>query len=909
VPSAPKVFISYSHDSDEHEIRVLDLANRLREDGIDAEIDQYETSPPDGWPAWCEQKIEEADFVLLVCTENYLRHGRNKEEGEGLGVVWEARIIRQLIYDDGARTKRFVPVLFAGGQPEHIPLPVRGATHWHLDNPGQYDRLCRQLTGQPLVAKPVLGKITPMPPRESRSGPAAAATMAPPPVPPRSAGGSVPHARAGEVFVGRTVQLDVLAACLLPADATKRRRVAVTGMGGVGKSYLIDRFFIENRAAFPGGYQRLAVDAMNPGSADELLALLADRLKLPAAADDAAIAAALAAPLALVHVENIDTDQAAATAGGLAGRLPGCALVFSARMSALAAGNGWVKAELSVFNEAEALVQFAQELGDAVPDAAALRPIIGALGGLPLALHLAAGHLESGETPEGFLKLLRRKGLSLAPINPADPSFLERSRTRLEAVFALSLAALGRSVEGAGWPAGAWMAAFHALGYGPAAGFGESLGAAIAGLAEDDFADLARAAWALSLLDRVPRGGGTAFRLHPLLAEWGRRQAPQQAVLVRMTGWFCERLPKPATGEAARWNEVHAEIISLIEWLPQVPAEERVAVERAGSQFAIDCGPYAAWLHFCERMLAGQLSGEQQSNALWTLAAVACKAGQPDRAFTAAQTKRDIDFSRGADREAALALGLIADIRFAEGKFQEAWRISAEEQLPIYIRLGDTREQIVTKSRMADVLEKRGELDQAFNMREYLPLSRLQDDRLKAIMLTRLAELQRERGELDDVAEIYSWHVLPIFEGLGDERAVAITKARIGELQGHSDEYDILFQENKRLELFESIGDAREIALTWAKIGNEQARRNEVDAAISIYEKHVLPRLWDSRNLNDLVVARWYLASHLLRRAATGDRTKARKQLCVALREARKMQLARVNQIQQTLREHGLSCD
>ena len=51
----PKVFISYSHDSEAHEDRVLDLANRLREDGIDAEIDQYETSPPEGWPAWCKR--------------------------------------------------------------------------------------------------------------------------------------------------------------------------------------------------------------------------------------------------------------------------------------------------------------------------------------------------------------------------------------------------------------------------------------------------------------------------------------------------------------------------------------------------------------------------------------------------------------------------------------------------------------------------------------------------------------------------------------------------------------------------------------------------------------------------------------------------------------------------------------
>jgi hypothetical protein len=69
----PRVFISYSHDSDEHCERVLDLANRLCVDGIDAMIDQYIQSPPEGWPARCEGEIEKAAFVPMVCTETYLR--------------------------------------------------------------------------------------------------------------------------------------------------------------------------------------------------------------------------------------------------------------------------------------------------------------------------------------------------------------------------------------------------------------------------------------------------------------------------------------------------------------------------------------------------------------------------------------------------------------------------------------------------------------------------------------------------------------------------------------------------------------------------------------------------------------------------------------------------------------------
>jgi hypothetical protein len=46
----PKVLISYSHDSPEHAEQVLELANRLRADGVDCTIDQYIIAPAEGWP-------------------------------------------------------------------------------------------------------------------------------------------------------------------------------------------------------------------------------------------------------------------------------------------------------------------------------------------------------------------------------------------------------------------------------------------------------------------------------------------------------------------------------------------------------------------------------------------------------------------------------------------------------------------------------------------------------------------------------------------------------------------------------------------------------------------------------------------------------------------------------------------
>ena len=62
----PRVFISYSHDSARHVDRVLVLSDRLRSDGIDATVDQYEPFPREGWIAWMRRQLRDADRVLAA---------------------------------------------------------------------------------------------------------------------------------------------------------------------------------------------------------------------------------------------------------------------------------------------------------------------------------------------------------------------------------------------------------------------------------------------------------------------------------------------------------------------------------------------------------------------------------------------------------------------------------------------------------------------------------------------------------------------------------------------------------------------------------------------------------------------------------------------------------------------------
>ena len=163
----PRVFISYSHDSVAHEDRVLALADRLRADGIDAMIDQYVQSPPQGWPIWCKSEIRKSDFVLLVCTETYLRRVDGEEEpGVGHGVLWEGRLIKQHLYDTGSVSSKFVPVLFADGSDDHVPTPVRGASIYRIETAEGYESLYRLLTNQPRVRKPEIGKLLRLPERQ-----------------------------------------------------------------------------------------------------------------------------------------------------------------------------------------------------------------------------------------------------------------------------------------------------------------------------------------------------------------------------------------------------------------------------------------------------------------------------------------------------------------------------------------------------------------------------------------------------------------------------------------------------------------------------------------------------------------------------------------------------------------------
>jgi hypothetical protein len=152
-----RVFISYTHESEQHRARVLRLANQLRVDGIDAWIDRFSAPPPEGWSRWMERQFEAARWIVLVCTEAYWRRfNHQEEEGKGRGVTWEGRLVRGELYGNADGEHRFIPVIFSLEDSKYIPSALRDFAYYNLE--AEYAEFRRHLLCAPEIMPQPLGK-------------------------------------------------------------------------------------------------------------------------------------------------------------------------------------------------------------------------------------------------------------------------------------------------------------------------------------------------------------------------------------------------------------------------------------------------------------------------------------------------------------------------------------------------------------------------------------------------------------------------------------------------------------------------------------------------------------------------------------------------------------------------------
>jgi len=153
----PRVFFSYSHDSPQHKAWVRDLATRLRANGVDVILDQWELKLGSDLPSFMEASLTASNRVIAVCTETYVFKA-NKEQG---GVGYEKMILTAQLMRD-ISSDRIIPVIRDNAQ--SVVVPVFLGSRIYLDFrdqtqfEGKYQELLRDIHGAPLLARPPLGR-------------------------------------------------------------------------------------------------------------------------------------------------------------------------------------------------------------------------------------------------------------------------------------------------------------------------------------------------------------------------------------------------------------------------------------------------------------------------------------------------------------------------------------------------------------------------------------------------------------------------------------------------------------------------------------------------------------------------------------------------------------------------------
>ena len=152
----PSVFISYSHDSKEHKQWVLEFAIKLRNEGVEVTIDQWDLEFGDDIPKFMEHWVSNAERVLMICTEPYVQ---KVDDGRG-GAGYEAMVVtQQLVRDLG--TKKFIPVIRQTNIPILLPKCIGTRMGLNLsnyaDSEHEFKKLVSQLHQVPPETKPPLG--------------------------------------------------------------------------------------------------------------------------------------------------------------------------------------------------------------------------------------------------------------------------------------------------------------------------------------------------------------------------------------------------------------------------------------------------------------------------------------------------------------------------------------------------------------------------------------------------------------------------------------------------------------------------------------------------------------------------------------------------------------------------------
>ncbi len=157
----PKAFISYSWTSEEHVDWVVELAKRLKSNGVEVILDQWHLRGGQDKYVFMEKMVTDPSVtkVLCICDKTYVE----KADARKGGVGTESQIISQEIYEKVDQEK-FLPLIKERDETgkEYVPVFFKSRIYFDFSDADEfersYDALLRNIFGKPDRVEPPLGK-------------------------------------------------------------------------------------------------------------------------------------------------------------------------------------------------------------------------------------------------------------------------------------------------------------------------------------------------------------------------------------------------------------------------------------------------------------------------------------------------------------------------------------------------------------------------------------------------------------------------------------------------------------------------------------------------------------------------------------------------------------------------------
>jgi hypothetical protein len=152
-----RCFISYSWESASHKNWVREFAAKLRSNGVDVTLDQWDAYPGIDLTMFMEKYIRESDYVIMICTPTY---AEKANVGAG-GVGYEKMIVTGEIYQGVGKPGKFVPILRAGEPQNALPSFLRSSYYLDFREKAKFNEgmetLLHHIFQYPTFRKPPLG--------------------------------------------------------------------------------------------------------------------------------------------------------------------------------------------------------------------------------------------------------------------------------------------------------------------------------------------------------------------------------------------------------------------------------------------------------------------------------------------------------------------------------------------------------------------------------------------------------------------------------------------------------------------------------------------------------------------------------------------------------------------------------